>query len=221
MNDPVKDEVGHARIEGCRHDADRGHDRPGATFCGQTGDFLRRQDYELSLRIEFAQFGSVVSGREAECDGPRLGQRAGAGQSGDAVPQPAAHLHGLLLFRRERPGRSTLPMSQWIHVVHTYQQGDSRVYVNGILDGASTNTAAPLAIKSPARMWIGGWYNNYDFIGDYRRGAHFQGGAFGRLGEAAIREPEAAANAGGARGAVRAARFPFRRRGSTCWKGRA
>ncbi len=23
-----------------------------------------------------------------------------------------------------------------------------------------------LNIKSPARMWIGGWYNNYDFVGD-------------------------------------------------------
>jgi len=63
-------------------------------------------------------------------------------------------------------GNSALPMSQWIHVVHTYQKGDSRIYVNGVLDGASASRAAPLAIKSPARMWIGGWYNNYDFIGD-------------------------------------------------------
>ena len=23
-----------------------------------------------------------------------------------------------------------------------------------------------LAIKTPARLWIGGWYNNYDFVGD-------------------------------------------------------
>ncbi|MGA2863714.1 MAG: DUF2341 domain-containing protein [Verrucomicrobiota bacterium] len=63
-------------------------------------------------------------------------------------------------------GNSRLPMCQWIQVVHTYQKGDSRIYVNGLLDGASTNPAAPLAIKSPARMWIGGWYDNYDFIGD-------------------------------------------------------
>ena len=61
---------------------------------------------------------------------------------------------------------SALPPSQWIHVVHTYQKGDSRVYVNGVLDGASTGPAAPLAIKSPAKLWIGGWYNNYDFVGD-------------------------------------------------------
>ena len=63
-------------------------------------------------------------------------------------------------------GNSTLSMSQWVQVVHTYQKGASRVYVNGHLDGASTNLGAPLAIQSPARMWIGGWYDNYDFVGD-------------------------------------------------------
>jgi hypothetical protein len=63
-------------------------------------------------------------------------------------------------------GGSTLRPAQWTHVVHSYQKGDSRVYVNGVLDGASTSRAAALAIKSPARMWIGGWYNNYDFVGD-------------------------------------------------------
>ena len=59
-----------------------------------------------------------------------------------------------------------LPMNEWIHVVHTYQQGDSRVYVNGELSGVSARPNSPLAIKSPARLWIGGWYNNYDFVGD-------------------------------------------------------
>ena len=59
-----------------------------------------------------------------------------------------------------------LPMNEWIHVVHTYQQGDSRVYVNGELSGVSARPNAPLAIKSPARLWIGGWYHNYDFVGD-------------------------------------------------------
>lgn len=63
-------------------------------------------------------------------------------------------------------GNSTLRMSQWIHVVHTYQREDSRIYVNGLLDGVSTSRGAPLAIRSPAKMWIGGWYNNYSFVGD-------------------------------------------------------
>ena len=59
-----------------------------------------------------------------------------------------------------------MPMNEWTQVVHTYQQGDSRIYVNGVLSGVSTKAGAPLAIKSPARLFIGGWYDNYDFIGD-------------------------------------------------------
>ena len=72
-------------------------------------------------------------------------------------------------------GASKVPMSQWIHVVNTYQRGESRVYVNGDLDGenaggssngARNNRGAPLAVKSPARMYLGGWYGNYRFVGD-------------------------------------------------------
>jgi hypothetical protein len=61
---------------------------------------------------------------------------------------------------------SRLPMAQWVHVVHTYRKGYSRLYANGELDGASTSRASPLAIRSPSHLWIGGWYDNYDFIGD-------------------------------------------------------
>jgi len=63
-------------------------------------------------------------------------------------------------------GDSKLSMSEWIHVVHTYKKGDSRVYVNGKLDGVTTTPNAPLNIPTPAKMWIGGWYNNYNFVGD-------------------------------------------------------
>lgn len=56
-----------------------------------------------------------------------------------------------------------MPMGEWVHVVHTYDREDGRVYINGKLDGA----AKPLLnIKSPSRLWIGGWYHNYDFRGD-------------------------------------------------------
>lgn len=63
-------------------------------------------------------------------------------------------------------GGSVLPMSEWTHVMHTYQDGDSRIYVNGRLDGVSTNKESPLELTRPARMWIGGWYDDYDFLGD-------------------------------------------------------
>lgn len=59
-----------------------------------------------------------------------------------------------------------LAMNEWIHVVHSYQPGDSRLYVNGQLAAQSATNDAPLALKSPARLWIGGWYDNYDFVGD-------------------------------------------------------
>jgi len=61
---------------------------------------------------------------------------------------------------------NTLPLAQWVHVAHTYKNGDSRVYVNGVLDGVSASANAPLAIKQPASMWIGGWQNNFNFAGD-------------------------------------------------------
>ena len=53
-------------------------------------------------------------------------------------------------------GGSFVGTSEWVHVAHAFQNGDSRVYVNGVLDGVSTSKGAPLAIKSPARMYIGG-----------------------------------------------------------------
>lgn len=59
--------------------------------------------------------------------------------------------------------KSGITMDRWVHVVHTYEKGDSRVYVDGVLDG---NTKPILDIPTPARMWIGGWYNNYNFVGD-------------------------------------------------------
>jgi len=59
-----------------------------------------------------------------------------------------------------------LPMGRWLHVMHTYQDGDSCVYVNGRLSGRSTSKGAPLDFHSPARLYLGGWYNNYKYIGD-------------------------------------------------------
>ncbi len=61
--------------------------------------------------------------------------------------------------------KTRLPMSQWTHVVHTYKDGESRIYVNGVLDGENKG-GPPLNVKSPQRMYIGGWYANYQFVGD-------------------------------------------------------
>jgi hypothetical protein len=57
------------------------------------------------------------------------------------------------------------PMNEWVHAIHTCKSGDSRLYVNGVLAGVSTNANSPLDIRSPAKMMIGGW-GNYVFNGD-------------------------------------------------------
>jgi len=60
----------------------------------------------------------------------------------------------------------SIPLNQWTHVVHTYRKGESRIYINGVLDTEARTRAETLNIERPARMWIGGWYNHFDFIGD-------------------------------------------------------
>ncbi len=63
-------------------------------------------------------------------------------------------------------GGSRLVRGDWTHVVHTYREGESKLYVNGVLDGATLRQGPSLNVRSPARLYLGGWYNNYDFVGD-------------------------------------------------------
>jgi len=60
-------------------------------------------------------------------------------------------------------GNSTLTFGPWYHVAHTYTNGSGKIYVNGQLDGSGSVT---MNFANPAKMWIGGWYNNYSFAGD-------------------------------------------------------
>ena len=76
------------------------------------------------------------------------------------VSPPRIHVEGNFA---NVDGVSALALGQWYHVVHTYTSGTSRVYVNGLLDGTSSVT---LTMANPARMWIGGWYNSYSFVGE-------------------------------------------------------
>ncbi|MEI6603967.1 MAG: DUF2341 domain-containing protein [Verrucomicrobiota bacterium] len=62
-------------------------------------------------------------------------------------------------------GKRSIPIDEWVHVIHTYKNGEARIYVNGILDNEVTNDSSPLNIKSPAKMWLGGWAG-YVFNGD-------------------------------------------------------
>ncbi|MDA1017824.1 MAG: DUF2341 domain-containing protein, partial [Planctomycetota bacterium] len=63
-------------------------------------------------------------------------------------------------------GASRVPVGDWTQVVHTYREGEAKLYVNGVLDGTNIQEGGPLNIRTPARLFLGGWYNNYDFVGD-------------------------------------------------------
>lgn len=60
-------------------------------------------------------------------------------------------------------GASSLRFAEWFHVAHTYTSGDARIYVNGQVDGSSSAT---MTFANPSKMWLGGWYNTYSFVGD-------------------------------------------------------
>ena len=61
-------------------------------------------------------------------------------------------------------GNAALDTTQWHHVVHTYTPGGvGRIYLDGQLDATAGVT---MNLPNPARMWIGGWYNSYSFVGD-------------------------------------------------------
>ncbi len=56
-----------------------------------------------------------------------------------------------------------LPMNEWNHVVYSYANDEGKIYINGRLEGSARQK---LEIKSPARLWLGGWYDDFDFEGD-------------------------------------------------------
>ncbi|MFT5734495.1 MAG: hypothetical protein ACJAZN_001539 [Planctomycetota bacterium] len=55
---------------------------------------------------------------------------------------------------------------EWTLAMHTYHKGETRLYINGVLAGNGNPRASTLSVKRPARLWLGGWYNNYAFVGD-------------------------------------------------------
>jgi hypothetical protein len=63
-------------------------------------------------------------------------------------------------------GKTRIPTGGWTHVLQTYEKGIPRIYVNGQLDVGSPVRATPLKMPSPARLWIGGWYDDFNFEGD-------------------------------------------------------
>ena len=62
--------------------------------------------------------------------------------------------------------RDRLDPGEWTHVVHTYERGGARLYINGVEASSPGPRARRLAIPRPGQLWIGGWYDQNDFVGD-------------------------------------------------------
>jgi hypothetical protein len=63
-------------------------------------------------------------------------------------------------------GSTKVALSEWTHIAHTYENGDSRIYVNGLLDNTSKSKDNPLNLTSPSSLVIGSWQGTLKFVGD-------------------------------------------------------
>jgi hypothetical protein len=165
MSDPVKDEVGTL-------DSKDTGTTPAPGMIGKSRHFPGGKGITGGEKITAYPTGSSPHTTEAWFCGEQSnatvlawGNEAGQGKVMMQFFNPPHMKIECYFSGADVAGASTLATAQWIHVVHTYQNGDSRVYVNGALDGTSTNPGAPLALKSPARLYLGGWYDNYRFVG--------------------------------------------------------
>ena len=166
MDDPVKDEVGTLESKDTGTTSSSG-------IVGKSRHFDRGKGINCGEKITTCPSGSSPHSSEAwfRAEKPNAtilgwGNEQAQGKVIIQFVSPPHIKMDCYFSGANVSGRSTLSTSQWVHVIHTFKSGDSRIYVNGLLDGVSTSAGAPLAIKNPARMYIGGWYNNYSFIGD-------------------------------------------------------
>jgi len=163
MDDPVKDEVGTTESK------DTGT-TPISGMIGKSRHFDKNKGIDCGKDITTYPAGDSPHSSEAwirtdDLDGGRI--------LGWGVSKP----NSIVQMNFGRPphirmdcfysaagikNESRLPMGQWIHVMHTYHPGDSRLYINGRLDGVGSGANVTLTISSPAEMKIGG----STYIGD-------------------------------------------------------
>jgi hypothetical protein len=163
MNGPVNDETGTLESK------DAGS-TPAPGIIGLSRHFAGRQGVFCGDKIPDYPSGASSHSTEAwfRAETPNatiIGWGNEGGGRGSKIRmqlRSPPHIHIDSDFSDVR-GEARLPLREWVHVVHTYDRGSGSVYVNGKLD---TSAKPLLNIKSPARLWIGGWYHNYDYVGE-------------------------------------------------------
>jgi len=166
LSDPQVDEVGHTSamdtgtsstpgvIGAARHFADRKGISGGEEI---TALPVGSEEHSTELWFRTEEMNSTLIG---------WGNEAGQGKVVMQFRSPPHIRMDCYFSDGNVSSDSRLPRGQWTHVVHTYRAGEAKLYVNGVLDGTSKRSGSPLNIKTPARLYLGGWYNNYDFAGD-------------------------------------------------------
>ena len=166
MGDGVSDEVGSVQTKDVGTTATAGMVGPARHLGGKQGIFCGE-------KIENYPVGSAPHSTEAwlraeNSNGRTLawGNEHGQGKVVMHFQSPPHVKMECYFSGADVASVGRLPMNEWVHIFHTYEKGESRIYVNGELSNTSKTPNAPLALKTPARLYIGGWYNNYDFVGD-------------------------------------------------------
>ena len=146
MTGPVTDEVGTLQSKDVGTTATAGIIGQARHFAGQQGIFCGEKipNYPSGA----APHSSEAWFRAEKPNATILGWGNEGGGRGSKVRmqfRSPPHIHIDSDFA-DVNGEAGLPMSQWVHVVHTYSNGDGRIYINGKLDASAKPI---LEIKSP------------------------------------------------------------------------
>jgi len=166
MNEPVKDEVGTLESKDVGTTAGAGLIGSARHLAGKQGIFCgdKIPNYPSGSSSHSSQ--AWIRAEQANCLVLAWGNEQAQGKVTMRVASPPQIQMECYFSGADVRGASRIRLADWVHVVHTYSKGNSRIYLNGCLEGVNSTSNSPLAIKSPARMWIGGWYNNFSFVGD-------------------------------------------------------
>jgi hypothetical protein len=164
MTDPVKDEVGTLESKDAGTSATAGMVGPARHFPGKQG---------INCGEAIPNYPSGASPHSTEiwyrAEVPNAtvmgwGKEGGSAGKIRMMQQSPPHIY-IDSDGGSFHSKSVLPLREWVQVVHTYNGETGQIYVNGKLD-VPEPVKTTMKIVTPARLWIGGWYNNYDFVGD-------------------------------------------------------
>ena len=166
MSDPVKDELGNVEAK------DTGT-LPAAGLVGKSRRFDTGKGINCGEKLTTLPTGSSPHTTEVWIKPEKSnailigwGNQQGQGKVVMNLASPPLITMDCFFSSANVASKTPLGVGKWIHVVHTYKEGESRLYVNGVLDGESVAKNGFLNIQNPARLSIGGWYNNYAFVGE-------------------------------------------------------